>query len=156
MSTDTFNDQRRAEAAAKWGGHGAIAGQFVDDPEAFARAVMVHELGHALQMQNPEALRGGRKLAHEPVTAADVGIKIKPEDDVPSTYNGVKPSERTLPRWEVDSLHGQSAYATGNEFEYFAEAFADGWFNGDKATDAGKRALDIIRKAYGQKGAVAA
>jgi len=155
MSTDVFNDARREEAAEKWGLVGAIAGQYVDHPDAFARAVVTHELGHALQMQNRQAHAATRKIAYERVTADDVGIKIKPEDDI-AGLAGIKPSERKLMRWEVDTLDGQSAYATGNEFEWVAEAFAEGWFNQGGATDSGKRVLAAMREAYGQKGAVAA
>jgi hypothetical protein len=147
MDKAAFSDKRRRDAAMTGGQHGAIAGQFVDDPEAFARAVMVHELGHALQMQNATVLRRGQELAIEKV--ARDGVKLVPAAPVGT------PQQRFY-RWEVDTLNEQSVYATGNKFEWFAEAFADGWFNGDNATDSGKRALAIVREAYGSREKVAA
>lgn len=145
ISKDTFDEAKINFAAKQWGDHGAIAGQFVDDPEGFARAVMTHELGHALQMQNAEAMRKGQQLALERVTPAEVGVDT-------TGWSPDAAKEKAM-RWEVDTLGKQSVYATGNKFEWFAEAFADGWFNGDKATPQGKLALGILRDAYGKAAA---
>lgn len=141
ISSDLFDPAKLAYAKEHWQNHGAIAGGFVDDPEAFARAVMTHELGHALQMQNSNAKRRGDMLATEGVTPEEMGV------DTSGWVPGEHKTEAQ--RWQVDTLNMQSVYATGNQYEWFAEAFADAWFNGDKAQPQSKRALAILHDVYG-------
>jgi hypothetical protein len=144
---EAFSDAGRNALAANLGPHGAIAGQFTQDPEAFSRAVVVHELGHALQMQKTSAKRRGEIIARERVTPAEFGMKL-------TTRNGGTPPP-TAPRWAVDTLDNQTEYGLGNEYEWFAEAFAEGWYNGPHATPEGRRVLGLLHDEYGSyKGGV--
>jgi len=135
LSKNAFDDKQRQIAHENFGDHGAIAGQFTDDPEAFARATVVHEMGHALEMQTATAKRRGDAIATERVTAADIGLEGH--------------SGETRQRWMVDTLNDQTVYGTGNQFEWFAEAFAEGWFNGENATPQSKRVLAMLHDVYG-------
>jgi hypothetical protein len=148
ISSDLFSDERRENADENWAGVGAVAAQYTSSRDAFARVTLVHELGHALQMQRDEVRRAGESMAREKIQPRDLGIEIPPNEDKPDPFTRMRPSEIFAPRWAVDTLGDQSAYATANEYEWFAEAFAEGWLNGRGATESGKRTLDLIRKHY--------
>lgn len=138
--------------------HFGMTGE-ADDIEQFRKNVITHELGHELHMRDldemssvPMSQAGDphwgaiEQFTQEPVTLREMGITHI--DGGGEDYEG-GPLDQQHERWEVDSLHGQSAYATTNNFEFFAEAFLDGTIHGDKATESGKRAVAIARKVFG-------
>jgi hypothetical protein len=131
-----------------------------DDMEEFRRNVITHELGHVIHMRdeddNMSALARTRpelrlamlhgeidKFANEKITPREAGFT----DLIPASEGSGL--DRPVPRWQVDSLDHQSAYATQDPYEFFAEAFTDGMINGSAATASGKRALALAQQIFG-------
>jgi hypothetical protein len=123
LSKGIFDPKAIALAGRNFGNHGAIVGPYASNEYAFRRAVITHEMGHALQMQSARVQSQGKSLAEKRVGG--------------------------FPRWENDTLNQQTVYGLQNEWEWFAEAFADGYLHGDAASPAGKEALALISSAYG-------
>lgn len=117
--------------------------------EDYQRRVIIHEMGHVLHML-AEADHGQSnpidELANEPTTPREGGF---------TEVGGGASLDDRFPRWMVDSLRApdgtpHSTYSSGNQYEWYAEAFADGLINGDKATPSGKRAIAAADKLYGK------
>lgn len=134
-----------------------------DDMEEFRRNVITHELGHVIHMRdeddNMSALARTRpelrlamlhgeidKFANEEITPREAGFT----DLIPAS-EGSGGLDQPVPRWQVDSLNHQSAYATQDPYEFFAEAFTDGMINGSAATPSGKRAVALAHQIFGGK-----
>jgi hypothetical protein len=142
LSSMLFSPASIKESRASFGPNGLIGAGSRTNAQ-FRRAVIVHEFGHALEMQQGDVSReAGGNIANEVITPADLGIKLPP--DSPPMY---------APRWKADTLKAQSAYATGNEYEWFAEAFTDGLLNGEMASPSGQRVLALTQRLYGGKAA---
>lgn len=133
--------------------HGAIAGEAKSAAE-FRKMAILHELGHVIMGRSEENHHGGAEgdqvgpqgpidwLTVEPVTPAEMGF---------TDVSGGDPQVLLQPvaRWEADSLDRRSAYAVSNPFEWYAEAFLDGYMNGAKASESGKRAFRIAQQEFG-------
>src|SRR4051812_14991290 len=137
-------------------------------PEEYRKRVVVHEMFHVLHMTSEddtgvdhfvdmEAAKSFpnadvnplNALADEMVTPRELGYT----DVAPGTGPKLKEQllSQRMPRWMADSLNRQSVYAVGqNRYEWLAEAMGDGYWNGDKASPAGKRAIEIARSLYGK------
>jgi hypothetical protein len=142
---------------------GMVAAQAGRTPAQYRRMIIDHELAHYMQLRNqqedadkmgglPSGLPLARiaqqvrlgqfsELAWESVTPYQMGFRTaaRPDD-----------LQQQVPRWAADSLDHKSAYAMGqNEWEWFAEALLDGMVNGDKASEASKRAVQLADRLYG-------
>jgi hypothetical protein len=129
-----------------------------DNVEQFRANVLTHEIGHVLHMRdlhemqnvpmskagNPEwgAIEG---FAQEPVTPRSMGYS-QMVGSMPADFPDI---DADVPRWQADNLDRRSTYATTNPFEFFAEAFLDGTINGDKASESGKRAVQVAAQQFG-------
>lgn len=131
LSKRMFDQRIRDEMRRNFGGpDGAIAAAYTDDEPAFVRALIAHEFGHVLQMQN----------AHAKITASD-----RANQNAGAGIGG---------RYTWDNLpaadgHPQTVYSNENEYEWFAEAFADGYLHGDQASESGKWAVNMLHNVYG-------
>lgn len=121
------------------------------DADAVLRSAITHEFGHILD----QAARRSPKAYREILDLADDTTAQWAPEDARSRYVGPR-------RWEVDPLivdgvglsgywggNFHSMYATENRHEWIAEAFADGYLNGDTASDAGKAVLAYFQKVFG-------
>lgn len=141
-----------------------------DTADEYRRRAIAHEMGHVLHLQSEDddglehfdesgaARNELNRLANEMVTPRQMGFTDSTSHGEKSAVyqNGsivwIDPLDEEVPRWAADSLDHQSAYGMGsNRYEWLAEAIIDGYFNGDKASDAGKRALKIAKKLYGKE-----
>lgn len=147
LSSDMFDPKKIAASNESWGEHGTIASPLANkDAAGFRRAVIVHELGHALEMQKgADSRTPGENMATEPVVPASVGFT--PDMLPPGVPRSVL--RQYAPRFMVDTLDSKSAYAGANQWEWFAEAFADGYLNGDQTSESGQRAVKLIHQLYG-------
>lgn len=155
LAANLFNHENLQAARTNMGPHGSIVatspGADTDDA-AFRRGVIVHELGHALEMQRGDTSRDvGNSIAFEDITPRKLGYTHK--DLPPGAPDSLL--DRTAPRWPFDTLDRKSAYAGSNQWEWFAEAFADGYLNGEtgpggrRVTESGLRAVAKMRELYG-------
>jgi hypothetical protein len=140
------------------------------DLEQFRRNVITHEVGHLIHMRDedeahkiagsPDVKGAIEQFAQEPVTPRQMGyqdgqgqLRNFPDADYfPQPRNpdiNKDVLDQQVPRWMADSLGRRSAYALSNQFEFFAEAFLDGTINGDKASESGKRAVQIAAQQFG-------
>lgn len=108
--------------------------------EEFRRNVIIHELGHVLNMKEQDKHREDDgpldQIAFEWITPAELGYTdVDPPQDGPYTLT------KKTKRWRIDSLKGKSAYAISDPYEFVAEAFLDGTINGGKASESGKRVV---------------
>jgi len=139
-----------AKFSKEWDGLAIGGGR---DEAGTKRAVLVHEAGHNVMRQIEHASPEGHKeitdLVEGPVSNRELGLTLIPE------Y-----ADKINPRWLMDALiwvdengkrHVDSTYATENTREWFAEAFADGFLNGEAASPQGKRALAIAIKYLGSE-----
>lgn len=155
LSAGIFDPDTIERAHRAFGDYGAIIGPYSNNEYAFRRAVITHEMGHALQMQQARVQIQGEKLAEKKVTPRDLGYS-KPTTKISKTVNLHRSEaervdalmDQAAPRWKQDTLNGQTIYGLQNEWEWFAEAFADGYLHGDNASPAGKEVLDLIKGAY--------
>lgn len=154
--------------AGSFGNGGAIEGE-AKSARDMRRQAVIHELGHWIMARNISE-NGGDTTAgteatggpiddfvSEPVTPWDMGFRevgaIHPVDA--RRYL----QEQTTPRWSADGLRihagadvpspPRSAYGVQNKWEWFAEAFLDGFVNGDAASSTGQRAVQIVEEVYG-------
>lgn len=128
--------------------HGAIAGQ-AKSAEEFRKMTIVHELGHTMHVRAEDEAGddfGGwfasnkvSQLTDSLVTPRSMGWT-----------DGDDTLDNKFPRWMADTLGKRSAYASSNRYEWFAEAFLDGYTNGDQASDGGKKALAVAKELYGK------
>jgi hypothetical protein len=137
------------------------------DGASYRQRVVGHEMAHVMHIISENRSGVGMGEASDPyddTTAVDRNPLNAIADEMVTPrelgFTKVPPgqSERTLdyghPRWMADSLGGNSVYAYGqNRYEWIAEAFADGYFNGDKATPQSKRILAVMHSLYGGSGA---
>lgn len=178
LSNEIFSEQRRWDSLNNMGREGSLVNQYVDDPHLFAKAVVAHEMGHALMLQNPQAKADGVKLATKKVTPLAMGYTDPPFRVAKTVDIGRSPEERReamlrepRPRWQLDRLSNdtgpQTIYGLANEWEWFAEAFADGYLHQEVPTDApyfhrgfghegiplaseaGQSVLEILHQSYG-------
>ena len=135
LSARMYDPAVRQQMLDNFGGpNGAIAAAYTKREDAFVRAVITHEFGHVLQMQDVRAK----------VTASDRANQSAPG------HGGARYNWDLLPA--VDG-HPQTIYSNENEYEWFAEAFADGYLHGDGASESGKWALNMVSNVYGGQAA---
>lgn len=125
--------------------HGAFAGQAKDEAD-FRRKTIIHELGHLVTARLGDSDKVGplEDLVNEPVTPREMGYNSVDDGDESSL-------DEHVPRWAADSLAHGSAYAITSPFEWTAEAFLDGYENGDNASPSGKRFYQAVLDAYGKE-----
>lgn len=152
---------------------GAIEGE-ADNPREMRKMAVAHELGHYIMARNeyengmdpgdPNTTEGGPidDFTMEPVTPREMGYTsaYDPNSSTPPPPEIAAQMDASLdeptPRWTADGLRrpdvsapARSAYGTQNKWEWFAEAFLDGYWNGDQASETGKRAVALVEKLYG-------
>lgn len=122
-----------------------------EDYQAILRTVLTHEFGHVLDMAARRDAKAYRELLD---LTDDTTAQWAPEEDRDRFTGG--------PRWQMDPLirrggsndtmwgsNFHSMYATEARSEWIAEAFADGYLNGDNASDPGKAVLAYFQKVLG-------
>jgi hypothetical protein len=168
-------DKENVESAidGSFANGGAIEGEAKSARE-MRRMAVAHELGHYIMARNeyengfdpdiPNRTEGGPidDFTMEPVTPRSMGFTTAydPNSSTPPPPEIAAQMNASLddptPRWTADGLRrpdvaapARSAYGTQNKWEWFAEAFLDGYWNGDQASETGKRAVALVDQLYG-------
>lgn len=127
----------------------------------FRRNVIRHELAHVIHNRDDDRanLEGGNgpwieDFTKEKVTPREMGFTAANPFNDEITYANAHQMkmDRPVPRWMVDVLrnrpggYARSIYAMESPAEFFAEALTDGLAHGVKASESGKRAVELARR----------